>query len=274
MIGEADENRFLRVDGFVLLFFAIAGTAAFCTKVLRPARVFGEDGRPVTHSVRPVHFLWMAACSLYCFWIVEYVNNEAMLEIKPQYVLLNVIGIFIISCLLFLWINSLRVVMTVVTGLWSFAALLFYTVYDLRGEPLQIIDFTSVDTAFSVSDGYTIPFPRPFVVDIVLGLCLVAIWVHLPRIALAKKKRGRILIRAAAVAGMIAGYFLYLNTSWNRQVGILTDLFAPIKTYREYGTTVGFFCVGKYMRLRPPEGYSRCSSVRRSWSRSSCGSGP
>ena len=256
MIGEADEYRFLRVDGFVLLFFAIAGTALFCTKILRPARKFGEDGRPVTYRIRPVHFVWLAACALYCFWIVEYVNNEAMMDIRPWYVLLNVTGIFIISFLLFLWINSLRVVMTVVTGLWSFAALLFYTVYDLRGEPLQIIDFTSVDTAFSVSDGYVIPFPRPFVVDIVLGLCLVAIWVHLPRIALAKKKRGRILIRLAAVGGMIAGYFLYLNTPWNREAGILTDLFAPIKTYREYGTTLVFFCVGKYMRLRPPENYS------------------
>ena len=256
MIGEADEDRFLRVDGFVLLFFAIAGTAFFCTKILRPARQFGENGHPVTHRIRPVHFLWLAACDLYCFWVIEYVNNEKMLEIRPQYILLNVTGIFIMSFLLLLWINSLRVVMTVVTGLWSFAALLFYTVYDLRGEPLQIIDFTSVDTAFSVSDGYVIPFPRSFVVDIVLGLCLVAIWVHLPRIALARKKRNRILIRLIAVGGMIAGYFLYLNTPWNKEAGILTDLFAPIKTYREYGTTVGFFCVGKYMRLRPPEDYS------------------
>ena len=256
LIGEADENRFLRVDGFVLLLFAITGSALLCTKILRPARKFGADGHPVTYRIRPVHFLWLAACDLYCFWIVEYVNNEAMLEIRPYYVMLNVVGIFIISCLLLLWINSLRVVMIVVTGLWSFAALLFYTIYDLRGEPLQIIDFTSVDTAFSVSDGYTIPFPRSFVVDIVLGLCLVAIWVHLPRIALAKKKRNRILIRLAAAGCMIVGYFLYLNTSWNRSVGILTDLFAPIKTYREYGTTVGFFCVGKYMRLHAPEGYS------------------
>ena len=256
MVGEADEFRFLRVDGFVLLFFAIAGSALFCTKILRPARKFGTDGHPVTYRIRPVHFLWLAACNLYCFWIIEYVNNEKMLEIKPLYVLLNVTGIFIMSCLLLLWINSLRIVMTVVTGLWSFAALLFYTIYDLRGEPLQIIDFTSMNTAFSVSDGYTIPFPRPFVVDIVLGLCICAIWVHLPRITLAKKTRGKILIRLAAIGGMIAGYYLYLNTSWNRGVGIMTDLFAPIKTYREYGTTVGFFCVGKYMRLRPPEGYS------------------
>ena len=256
MIGEADDDRFLRVDGFVLLFFAVLGTALFCTKILRPARTFGSDGRPVTYRIRPVHFLWLTACDLYCFWIVEYVNNEAILDIRPFFVLINVTGIFLISCLLLLWINSLRVVMTFVTGLWSFAALLFYTVYDLRGEPLQIIDFTSVDTAFSVSDGYTIPFPRSFVVDIVLGLCLVAVWVHLPRIAIARKKRGKILTRLTAVVCMIAGYFLYLNTSWNRGLGIMTDLFAPIKTYREYGTTVGFFCVGKYMRLRAPEDYT------------------
>ena len=95
MIGEADEERFLRVDGFVLLFFAIAAAALFCTKILRPARNFGADGRPVTHRIRPVHFLLLAACDLYCFWVLEYVTNEALTDMKPFFVLVNLAGIFI-----------------------------------------------------------------------------------------------------------------------------------------------------------------------------------
>ena len=44
---------------------------------------------------------------------------------------------------------------------------------------------------------------------------------------------------------------MYLN--WNAQFGVISDLWNPAKTYRQYGTTVGFMAVAKYMRLTPPE---------------------
>ena len=255
MIGEADEERLLRVDGFVLLFFAIFGTAMLCTRILRPGWGRRKKGRPPVSGFRPVHLIWAAMDSLFCFWVVEYVNNEKLREMSPKYVLVNVAGSLVIILILFLWLNSLRAAMVFITGLWTFAALLFYTIYDMRGEPLQLIDFTSMQTAFTVSDSYIIPFPRTFVAAIVLGACTAAVLIHLPRISAARKKRRKILIRLIAAAIMIAGAFFYMNTSWNRALGITTDLFAPIKTYRKYGTTLGFFCVGEYMRLRPPEGY-------------------
>ena len=256
LIGEADENRFLRVDGFVLLCFALLGSALFCTFVLQPAKKYRKDGRPKTYRFRPQHLLCLVCCDLYCFWIIEYVNNEKMLEIRPFYILINITGLFLISLLLLLWSNSLRVAMVVHTGIWSFAAMVFYSVYDLRGEPLQIIDFTSLQTAFTVTDNYKVPFPRAFAVDIILGLCVAAVYVHMPKIYLAKKRKGKTIMRISTLAAMIVGYFLYMNTSWNAELGIVTDLFAPAKTYAKYGTTVGFFCVGKYMRLRAPEDYS------------------
>ena len=51
-------------------------------------------------------------------------------------------------------------------------------------------------------------------------------------------------------------YLLYMFLNWNAQFGVISDLWNPAKTYREYGTTVGFMAVAKYMRLTPPEGYS------------------
>ena len=48
---------------------------------------------------------------------------------------------------------------------------------------------------------------------------------------------------------------MYLN--WNAEFGVISDLWNPAKTYRQYGTTVGFTAVAKYMRLTPPDGYSK-----------------
>ena len=79
---------------------------------------------------------------------------------------------------------------------------------------------------------------------------------HSPDWMLFKGKPGRILMRAGVAVFMFFGYFFYLNVNWNGGLGILTDLWAPIKTYHQYGTTVGFFCVAKYMRLTAPEDYS------------------
>ncbi len=255
MIGEADAERYLRVDGFVLLLTAIAASAAFCTFVLEPRRK-ADDGKWKKLPLKPWHLLLIPANALYCFWVIEYVNNDLIRDITPFYVLINLAGICIMTAILLLWQNCLgRTVMTIMI-VWSSIAIAFYLVYAMRGEPMQIIDFTSMRTAFTVAGKFDWPFPRTFVTDIVLCLCLFAVYKHLPKIVLARKLRGKILLRAAALGIMIAGYFFYFNTGWNAALKIKTDLFAPIKTYKQYGTSVGFFCVGKYMRLLPPEGYS------------------
>ena len=48
-----------------------------------------------------------------------------------------------------------------------------------------------------------------------------------------------------------------MNLNWNAEFGVISDLWNPAKTYRQYGTTVGFTAVAKYMRLTPPDGYSK-----------------
>ena len=89
-----------------------------------------------------------------------------------------------------------------------------------------------------------------------VALCLIALILHLPDRYLARKRFGKIAVRIGVGGFMVFGYFFYLNVNWNGGLGIITNLWSPISTYREYGNTVGFFCVAKYMRLTPPEGYT------------------
>lgn len=201
-------------------------------------------------------WIFLFANSCYAFWALEYLNNPELKEMFFPYMLLNAAGITILSIILLLWLNSFRKTMIIILLVFTAASLLFSYVYACRGEPLQFIDIFAVGTAMEVAGEYHFEFCRQSVVILTLSGSLLGFYLHLPDWQLAKSIRGKIGIRMGVILGMIAGYYLYLNTNWNGNLGILTDLWAPVKTYKKYGTEVGFFCVAKYMRLSAPEGYS------------------
>ena len=203
------------------------------------------------------HFLILFADAVYLFWAMEFVNNTKFAEMEFGYMALNVLGIFIIGLIFLFWLNSFRRGLLAVTILFTSLAVSFYYVYKFRGEPLQLIDFFSFGTAMDVAGDYDFSFPRQMAVIVPAALCLIALILHLPDWYLAKKKAGKIGIRLGVAGFMVFGFFFYLNVNWNGGLGIITNLWSPISTYREYGNTVGFFCVAKYMRLTPPEGYSQ-----------------
>lgn len=208
-------------------------------------------------------WLFLFVNSWYAFFALEIVNNPDLKKMAFPYMALNAVGIMIISLILLLWLNSFRKTMLTILILFSGLSLVFAHVYASRGEPLQFIDIFAVKTAMEVAGEYHFELTHHSVIMLVLTFCLFALYMHIPDWQLAKKVPGKIGIRITAIVGMIAGYYLYLNTSWNADLGILTDLWAPIKTYKEYGTEVGFFCVAKYMRLTAPEGYSEDETEKR-----------
>lgn len=206
--------------------------------------------------IRIWHFLILFADAIYLFWVMEFVNNNQLAEMKFGYMALNVLGIFIIALIFLFWFNSFRRALMANTILFTSLSVAFYYVYSFRGEPLQLIDFFSFGTAMDVAGTYDWSFPRPMAVIVPLSLSLIVLILHLPDRYLARKKPGKIAIRLGVGAFMVFGYFFYLNVNWNGNLGIVTNLWMPISTYREYGNTVGFFCVAKYMRLTPPADYS------------------
>ncbi|MEE1113527.1 MAG: LTA synthase family protein [Eubacterium sp.] len=250
--GTGDKGRFV----FPGLLAAIIGSAIICTFVMKPRQRRDQHGRKVILRMRLWHLPIMAAVDVYAFLIIEYINNDTFLEMTIPYKLLNLAGICIMNLILLGWLNNLKRSLIAVVVIWSSMSAAFYYVMKFRGEPLQLIDFFSLGTAAEVAGGYSYSIPASVVIMIICSCCLIAILLHMKEYAPATKLLTKILLRAATVGFMIFGYFFYLNVNWNGNLGILTDLYRPAKTYAEYGTTVGFFCVAKYMRVTPPEGYS------------------
>lgn len=242
---------------FAGLIAAVAASALICTFVLHPLDRVDEKGKEASLQIWPWHFGIMLAVDVWCFFIIEYINNTELVAMEWKYRLLNIAGILIMNLIAFFWLNSLKRSLMLVLSIWSFISIAFYFVYLFRGEPLQLIDFFSLSTAATVSGSYTYTLTRGIVLDLVMYFCVLGLLLHMRNYVLIRRGIiGKILMRVGIAVFMFGMYFFYLNVNWNGGLGILTDLFAPIKTYTEYGTTVGFFCVAKYMRLSPPEGYT------------------
>ena len=202
-------------------------------------------------------FIWLILTDVFCFFVMEMINNhEKLAEMKPLYIGMNLLGGLIMGLIMFFFYNSLKRACFTLLCLTITMSLIFYFVYAVKGEPLQLIDIFNFSTAMEVAGGYEFVFTRWVTVFLVLSLCLIAVINHCPDRTLAKKTKSRILMRVGIVAFMVFGYWFYLYTNWNVKLGIVTDLWAPHDTYEECGTNLGFFCVAKFMKNDPPQGYS------------------
>ena len=244
----------------VPLFFALLALLVFCIFwtifYLRPRRVWDERGREVKGKVKPYHLLAFLAIDIWCFVIMELVNNENFAEMTWKFRFVNVLGIFIVNMIALFWMNSWRRAMITTLSIWTCFAIFFYLVYTFRGEPLQVIDFFSFGTGMNAAKNYHFTPTRWITADIIVAMSVMSILLHTQDRCIAKRRRGKIAIRLGVFAFMVGMFFFYTRSSWNADLDIMTDLFSPIKTYRKYGTTVGFFSVAKYMRLTAPDGYS------------------
>ena len=259
-----DTHKILMIFLYITVIIFMGASICFC--FFRWGTGYKQrtpEGKEYKPLMKWYHILFLVAIDLYCFIEMEMINNsEKIGEMELKYILANLAGGLIMGLLLLLWFNSLRRACLTLLIFTTTMALIFYFVYLTRGEPLQLIDIFSFKTAWGIKGSYEFVFTRSITVFLCTSLCLIAIILHCPDRMPAKRKAARIGIRIGAFGAMVAGYFFLLYAPWNTKLlSITTDLWAPHKTYVKVGTNVGFFCVTKFMRNDPPEGYS-LNSVR------------
>ncbi len=217
-----------------------------------------EDGREKKERMHWHHISFLIAADCYSFLMMELINNTADLRtMQFIYVFANLLGGLIMGLIFLFWFNSLRRACLTFIIFATTMSLIFYFVYQARGSVLQLIDIFSFGTAMDVVGGYEFVYTRWVTVFLAASLSIIAMLLHCSDRQLAFKRPGKIIIRIGIFAAMVAGYFGYINTSWNNKLlGITTNLWNPHKNYVENGTNLGFFCVAKFMNNEPPAGYS------------------
>ncbi len=251
--GGSEKRRVI----LIALYTGIVVSILIGTLVLHPRQRLNAEGKKDRVCIRPFDFLWMILVDVWCFFIIEYNNNPTLSDMKFGYMLLNIAVIFGIHIIVFFLLNSLKWSMLVILLSWSLFASVFYFVFLFRGEPLQLIDFFSVATAATVAGNYKYQLTRAMIVDIIVAMCGTALILQMTdRVIVKKNKIGKVMMRLGVLIFMFLIYPVYVGKNWDGRLGIYTEFFMPIETYYEYGTSVGFLCVAKYMRLTPPDGYS------------------
>lgn len=259
IVGVTKEERSIYLPVFaaaVVLCFA-----GWLLTFVRFARASEEKKKP--KLVHAKFLLPMLLNAAWLFFEMEYIGNDEFLQMEWYYMLLNLGVIFLFELFLTGIFNSLKRAMIFLDVFYYIMSLVFYYVYLFRGEAFQLIDMYSFGTAMDVVGGYKFETTRQMVLTLVGTMIVVSLW---------KQSRNRALVRRGVlpkillrgITALLIGifYLLYINLNWNAQFGVISDLWNPAKTYREYGTTVGFMAVAKYMRLTPPEGYSAAEVER------------
>ena len=259
IVGTTEKDRKLYLPvfaGMIVLCFAAWGVS-----LARFARASEKRKKPVLLNAKLLLPVLLNAG--YLFFEIEYIGNTEFFEMKWYYMLLNV-GVIFLFCLFLTGIfNSLKRAMIFLNIFYYVMSLVFYYVYHFRGEAFQLIDLYSIGTAAEVVGGYTFDITRQMVLMLVATMIVVNLWKQSRNYVLIR--RGvlpRILLRGVTALAIGGFYLLYMYLNWNAQFGVISDLWNPAKTYRQYGTTVGFMAVAKYMRLTPPAGYSAAEVER------------
>ena len=235
----------------LLACIILTTVVSFCRFAAKP------DQKPKPRYVGWKQPILMLANAAYLFATLEFVTNSQFREMKWYYALLNIGVIFVLSILVSLFLNSIRRAMIFMNIFYFCMSLVFYYVYLFRGEAFQLIDLYSIATAADVVGGYKFEITGEIVTSFITMMLVVRLWLQSREYRFARKTRNKILLRVAAAALTLGTYLAYMNLNWNAEFGVISDLWNPAKTYRQYGTTVGFTAVAKYMRLTPPDGYSK-----------------
>lgn len=253
IIGTTEEEKKIYLPVFAVLVILCFG--GWLLTMARFARMPEKKRKPRLVNIKML--LPVLLNAVYLFFEIEYIGNTEFFQMKWYYMLLNVAVIFLFCIFLTGIFNSLKRAMIFLNIFYYLMSLVFYYVYLFRGEAFQLIDLYSIGTAMEVVGGYQFEITRQMVLMLVGTLILLSLWKQSGDWVIIRKGRlPKILLRVITALLIGVFYLLYMYLNWNAQFGVISDLWNPAKTYRQYGTTVGFMAVAKYMRLTPPEGYS------------------
>lgn len=261
VLGDEMLPEDLRVPALFLLFAVLfATTFILIIRSMRKGKsrfaALGKRSRLLRFSIWMLRLGALFVNAVWLFLEIEWINNPLIADMDTFYRFINIVFIFCFLLVLLLLFQSMKGALLAGNLFFLVFSLTFYFVYLFRGEPFQFIDIFSISTAAEVAGGYQFTLTGRIVLFFVLTGCMIAWICSWHRVVLCRRRVFRWICRGGCFAALVVLYFLYMNTSWNGALGIMTDLYKPYKTYCEYGTTVGFLCVGKYMRLTPPENYS------------------
>ncbi len=143
----------------------------------------------------------------------------------------------------------ITLVLTLIVGLTNFFVLEF------RHVPILVQDVMSITTAANVAGGYEYKLSMWVLWSVTFFVATAGVMLGLkPYKGLRLKLR--VIPIVLAIAGLIFGYWFFVQSEWVAKSGIEDSQWKPQLTYTKNGTALSFLTSWKYIKTEKPKGYS------------------
>ena len=196
------------------------------------------------------------------FTVTELLNNNSVFRKSPAAFLINYIYFLLIYMLLFIAFNKFRLT-TIIANCIVFGLSIFnYFKLAWRGEPIQVLDVVTLQTAMNVSDNYHVELSPILIIATLLFLLSIIIVTKCRYQITLKRKRA-----AMGVCGAFLGIFLVLtlldsrkkqnaSISLMEQMGVVNDVANRKATFTQNGMIVALTINAQNISVEMPENYS------------------
>ena len=196
------------------------------------------------------------------FTVTELLNNNSVFRKSPAAFLINYIYFLLIYMLLFITFNKFRLT-TIIANCIVFALSIFnYFKLAWRGEPIQVLDVVTLQTAMNVSDNYHVELSPILIIATLLFILSIIIVTKCRYQITLKRKRA-----AMGVCGAFLGIFLVLtlldskkkqnaSISLMEQMGVVNDDTNRRATFTQNGMIVALTLNVQHISVEMPENYS------------------
>lgn len=188
--------------------------------------------------------------------------NYAYNEISFSYIFFAIFTAALIEWVFILLPIRSYIGLLLFVGLYWLLGAVNYYVISFRGTPFVASDITSFSTAMKVVGGYRIyPTDRTFFTFLIY-LIFAALTITFSNYATSKISAKKMITKCGCmlIAICLAVNWIYY-ADWQEKYGIAID-WQPIKCYRIWGTSTGFFATVKQLRVEKPDGYSKKNTIK------------
>lgn len=193
----------------------------------------------------------------FCFWLVERFNETPITSLMKEPVQFGLNLLIYISILMAFYLITNRtrssamllLISTFLLGCTSYYINLF------RGSPLLPNDFASIGTAFNVASNYTLALDLTVLCNILLFMAFLIPLALLPGSkGLSLKPRLAFLLATCLSVG--SSYYIYFGSTTIKDMGMIINVWQPIKSYHDYGFALCFTVHASYSIPSKPGNYS------------------
>ena len=197
---------------------------------------------------------------LSAYFIVELLSKHTMSFVEEKLLTLegwyNILIYAIILAAAYAITNRTQYASMITWTLGFVVGLTNYFVSAFRGGvPLLVQDIMSISTAKNVAGGYIYEIDMWVLWSATLFAACMGVMMGLKPYKGVRLKR-RFIPVIIGVAGLIFGYWFFVQTEIVAKSGIEDSQWKPQLTYRKNGTALSFLTSWKYIKTEKPKGYS------------------